>query len=61
MFSDDGSLTLTFAPEPPPDTPESHWLPTPAGKAFAADPRLYLPAVEVRSSEWVPPPLQPLH
>jgi hypothetical protein len=59
-FNDDGSLTLTFAPERPTDTPESNWLPTPAGQAFTADLRLYLPRDEVRSGEWVPPALQPV-
>lgn len=59
-FGDDGSLTLTFAPELPAGTPESNWLPTPAGKAFTADLRLYLPRDDVRSGAWVPPPLRPL-
>lgn len=60
VFGDDGSLTLAFAPELPPGTPDSNWLPTPAGKAFTADLRLYLPRDEVRSGAWVPPPLRPL-
>ena len=57
---DDGSITLTFAPERPADTPQSNWLPTPAGKAFTADLRLYLPRDPVRSGDWTPPALQPI-
>ncbi|MDF2506678.1 MAG: hypothetical protein K0Q52_537 [Microbacterium sp.] len=56
----DGSITLTFAPEQPAGTPESNWLPTPAGKPFTADLRLYLPRDAVRTGAWVPPALVPL-
>ncbi len=56
----DGSITLTFAPELPAGTPESNWLPTPAGKAFTADLRLYLPRDAVRQGGWTPPPLEPV-
>ena len=58
-FAEDGSLTLVFAPEPPADFPESNWLPTPVGKPFTADLRLYLPRDEVRNGEWLPPALVP--
>jgi hypothetical protein len=58
-FESDGSLVLVFAPEPPAGVPESNWLPTPAGKAFTADLRLYLPRDQVRDGAWVPPALVP--
>ena len=58
--TDDGSLTLTFAAEPPSDGPVSNWLPTPPGKAFTADLRLYLPRDQVRTGAWVPPALVPV-
>ena len=60
VLEPDGSLVLTFSPEPPADAPESNWLPTPAGKAFTADLRLYLPRDPVREGAWVPPALVPL-
>ncbi|WP_022891426.1 DUF1214 domain-containing protein [Agromyces subbeticus] len=56
----DGATTLTFAPELPAGTPESNWLPTPAGKPFTADLRLYLPRDAVRTGAWTPPPLAPI-
>ncbi len=58
-FAEDGSLTLLFAPQLPPNFPESNWLPTPGGKPFTADLRLYLPRDEVRNGEWAPPALVP--
>ena len=57
VTADDGSITLTFAPELPDGTPEANWLPTPAGKAFTADLRLYLPRDAVRQGQWSPPAL----
>ena len=57
----DGSITLTFAPELPPGTAESNWLPTPAGKPFTADLRLYLPHDDVRTGAWTPPALHPVN
>ena len=59
-FADDGSLTLFFAPQRPADVPETNWLPTPAGKAFTADLRLYLPRDDVRNGAWSPPVVAPL-
>lgn len=58
--SPDGSITLIFAPQLPTGAPESNWLPTPEGKAFTADLRLYLPRDAVRSGAWVPPALVPV-
>ena len=59
VTEEDGSLTLTFAPELPTGVPESNWLPTPAGRAFTADLRLYLPTELVRTGKWSPPALYP--
>ena len=58
-FDEDGSLTLVFTPELPSNFPGSNWLPTPSGKPFTADLRLYLSRDEVRNGEWVPPALVP--
>ena len=55
----DGSIILTFAPELPDGRPESNWLPTPAGKPFTADLRLYQPRQPVRDGSWTPPALEP--
>jgi len=59
-IEDDGSISLCFAPELPAGTPETNWLPTPAGKPFTADLRLYLPHDEVRNGAWTPPALHPM-
>ena len=56
---DDGAITIHLAPELPAGIPESNWLPTPAGKAFTADLRVYLPTDDVRDGTWTPPPLMP--
>ncbi|WP_162243177.1 MULTISPECIES: DUF1214 domain-containing protein [unclassified Leifsonia] len=58
--SADGSIELVFSPELPDGVRESNWLPTPAGKPFTADLRLYLPHESVRSGEWTPPALHPI-
>ncbi len=60
VTGDDGSITLTFAPELPDRTPETNWLPTPPGKPFTADLRLYLPHDAVHTGQWTPPPLEPV-
>ena len=57
----DGSITLVFAPERPADVPETNWLPTPVGKLFTADLRLYQPTSAVRTGEWKPPSLVPVN
>ena len=59
VADDDGSITIHLAPEQPDGTPESNWLPTPAGRAFTADLRLYLPTSAVHTGAWNPPPLTP--
>ena len=56
---DDGAITIHLAPELPAGAPESNWLPTPAGKAFTADLRVYLPTDAVCDGSWTPPPLTP--
>ena len=41
-------IDVDLRPQKPTEKPESNWLPTPAGKAFTADLRLYLPRDQVR-------------
>ncbi len=54
---DDGSTTLYFGTTLPDGAPQSNWLPTPAGKQFTADLRLYLPTEAVIDGSWSPPPV----
>ena len=55
--NDDGSTTVHFAAELPANTPQSNWLPTPPGKPFTADLRLYLPSPKIAAGQWAPPVL----
>jgi len=56
-FSDDGSLTLIFAPKLPDGIPESNWLPTPEGKKYNITYRFYGPTKDVTDGKYYPPPL----
>jgi hypothetical protein len=56
-YEEDGSLTLYLAAELPTDIPASNWLPTPAGRPFTMNHRLYVPKGEVLSGEWYVPPI----
>jgi len=56
-FSDDGSLTLIFAPKLPEGIPESNWLPTPEGKKYNITYRFYGPTKDVTDGKYFPPPL----
>jgi hypothetical protein len=58
MYEEDGSLTLYLASELPPDVPASNWLPTPKGRPFVLNHRLYVPKPEVLSGEWYLPPIE---
>jgi hypothetical protein len=40
-FNADGSLTSVFAPKRPDKSPESNWLPTPAGEQYNLSFRFY--------------------
>jgi hypothetical protein len=56
-YSDDGSLTLHFAPDLPRTCPEQNWLPTPRGKRFLLSWRSYGADDTTIAGEWFPPPL----
>ncbi len=57
----DGSLSLWLAPTQPKGIAESNWLPTPAGRAFALDLRMYVPKPDVLDGTWFPAPIQRVH
>jgi hypothetical protein len=57
-YEENGSLTLYLASELTPDIPASNWLPTPKGKPFVLNHRLYVPKPEVLSGEWYLPPIE---
>src|SRR5262245_14697693 len=57
QFSDDGSLTLVFAPKLPEGFPDSNWLPTPNGKKFNMTYRFYGPTKDVADGKYYPPAL----
>ena len=51
----DGSLNIYLASELPAGVPESNWLPSPQGRPFVVNHRLYVPKPEVLSGEWYVP------
>jgi hypothetical protein len=57
-YEADGSLTLYLASALPPDIPVPNWLPTPKGRPFVINHRLYVPKPEVLSGEWYVPPIE---
>jgi hypothetical protein len=57
-YEADGSLTLYLASALPPDVPASNWLPTPKGRPFVLNHRLYVPKQEALSGEWYLPPIE---
>ncbi|MCK4559279.1 MAG: DUF1254 domain-containing protein [Calditrichia bacterium] len=57
-YEEDGSLKLYIASELPEGAPESNWLPSPKGKNFVMNHRLYVPKKEVLSGEYYVPPIQ---
>jgi len=50
----DGSLSIWLASSLPKDAPQSNWLPTPAGKGFSLNLRLYVSKKEVLDGKWFP-------
>lgn len=58
QYEPDGSLKIHLASELPSDAPESNWLPSPKGRSFTVNHRLYVPKEEVLSGEWYVPPIQ---
>jgi hypothetical protein len=57
-YEEDGSLKLYIASELPEGAPESNWLPSPKGKRFAMNHRLYVPKQEVLNGEYYVPPIK---
>ena len=53
----DGSLSIWLASSMPKGIPASNWLPTPAGKDFSLNLRMYVPKQDVRDGKWFPPPI----
>jgi hypothetical protein len=56
-YNADGSLTIVFAPTLPPGTPESNWLPTPAGGRYNLTFRYYGPDAGIAGGRTFPPQL----
>jgi hypothetical protein len=52
--SDDGSTTVTFAPEQPADSPEGNWIQTTEAKGFFVILRLYSPLPTYFDKSWRP-------
>lgn len=61
QYEPDGSLKIYLASGLPANTPESNWLPSPKGKNFTVNNRLYVPKEEVLSGEWYVPPIQKIN
>ena len=59
-YEPDGSLKLYLASEAPEGTPEANWLPTPKGKPFTLNLRMYVPKAEVLSGDYYVPPIKKL-
>jgi hypothetical protein len=57
---DDGSTTVTFGPERPPDTPEGNWIQTTEGKGWFPILRLYSPLPSFFDKSWRPSEIQPV-
>ena len=58
--NDDGSTTITFAPERPSDSPESNWIQTTVGKGWFPILRLYSPLQSFFDKSWRPSEIEPL-
>jgi hypothetical protein len=52
--NDDGSTTITFAPQRPADSPASNWIQTNPDKGFFAILRLYSPLQPYLDKTWRP-------
>jgi hypothetical protein len=60
-LEEDGSLKLYLAAELPKGVHNSNWLPTPKGKPFTLNHRLYVPKKEVLNGEYYLPELKRLN
>ncbi len=56
-YNADGSLTLVYAPALPLGTPQSNWLPTPAGSRYNLTFRYYGADADITHGKRFPPPL----
>jgi hypothetical protein len=54
----DGSLSIWLASSLPKNAPQSNWLPTPAGKGFSLNLRMYVSKKEVLDGKWFPAPIE---
>ncbi|MCV9927950.1 DUF1214 domain-containing protein [Flavobacterium sp. LS1R49] len=54
----DGSLSIWLVSSLPKDVPQSNWLPTPAGKGFSLNLRMYVSKKEVLDGTWFPAPIE---
>ncbi len=61
FYEEDGSLKLYIASELPEEAPKSNWLPSPKGKSFAMNHRLYVPKKEVLTGEYYVPEIQKIN
>lgn len=59
-YGPDGSLTLHIQATRP-DSPDTNWLPSPAGRPFSLYLRAYWPDEPILTGEWTPPPATPAH
>jgi hypothetical protein len=57
-YEENGSLKLYIASELPEEAPKSNWLPSPKGKSFVMNHRLYVPKKEVLSGDYYVPEIQ---
>jgi hypothetical protein len=56
----DGSTTLTFGPERPPDSPEGNWIQTTEGLGWFPILRLYSPLESFFDKSWQPSEIEPV-
>jgi hypothetical protein len=56
-YGQDGSLTLYFAADKPPDATDGNWLPTPKGAVYRLTFRFYGPISGVANGMYYPPPM----
>ena len=58
QLNKDGTLSIWLAPTQPKGVPQANWLPTPAGKDFSLNFRLYVAKKPVLNGTWFAPPIE---
>jgi hypothetical protein len=58
--NEDGSVTVTFGPELPADSPAENWIQTTDGKGWFPILRLYSPLASFFDKSWRPSEIEPL-